>query len=231
MTTQVAQISSRRLTTPRAAAMAGIFFALLYGAGYILIQISIPAVPLDTGDLLASQAETIALGLSFLPFAGIAFLWFLGVIRDRLGKLEDQFFSTLFLGSGLLYLGMTFVSAAIAGGLLTAYAIAPDLLTGSDAYLLARAITNRITTVYAIRMAGMFMIVLGTIWVRTQLMPRWLALITYLLAAVLLISIGFSHWVTVLFPAWVFLVSVYILILNFRYRGEDAKQDGMTVVE
>lgn len=231
MTQQKPQLMNRRLSTPRAAAIAGIFFALLYGAGYILIQVSIPSVPLENSDLLESQAETIALGLSFLPFAGIAFLWFLGVIRDRLGQLEDQFFSTLFLGSGLLYLGLTFTSAAIAGGLLTAYAIDPDLLAGSDAYLLARAITNRITTVYAIRMAGMFMLVLGTIWVRTQLMPRWLALITYVLAVVLLISIGFSHWVTILFPAWVFLVSVYILILNFRYKDEIAKRDGMTIAE
>jgi hypothetical protein len=181
------------------------------------------------GDLLEDQAENITLGLSFLPFAGIAFLWFLGVIRDRLGHLEDQFFSTLFLGSGLLYLGLTLAAAAIAGGMLSAYAISPDSFTTGGAHILARTISNRITTVYAIRMAGMFMFVLGTIWVRTQVMPRWLALITYGLALVLMISVGFSHWVTLIFPAWVFLISVYILILNYRYREDGSKTDGLTL--
>lgn len=229
MPEQKAHISYRRLRTPRAAAIAGIIFALLYSAGYILIQISIPAISTDTGDLLENQVEMISLGLSFLPFAGIAFLWFLGVIRDRLGHLEDQFFSTLFFGSGLLYLGLTFASAAIAGGMLTVYALDPDLLISSEGYVLSRAISNRITTVYTIRMAGMFMFVLGTIWVRTQVMPRWLALITYTLAAVLLISIGFTHWVTMIFPMWVFLISVYILILNYRHQEEITKQDGLTM--
>ena len=56
-----------------------------------------------------------------MPFAGIAFLWFIGVVRDRLGRLEDQFFSTVFFGSGLLFLAMVFVSMAIAGGMVAGY--------------------------------------------------------------------------------------------------------------
>jgi hypothetical protein len=154
----------------------------------------------------------------------------MGVVRDRMGRLEDQFFSTLFFGSGYLYLGMTFASAAIASGVLTLYALDPGTLIGSEGYALSRIIINRISTVYAIRMAGMFMFVLGTIWVRTQVMPRWLALVTYALAAVLLISIGFTPWVTMLFPAWVFVISVYILILNYRVQqGDEQQKDGLTV--
>jgi hypothetical protein len=47
----------------------------------------------------------------------IAFMWFLGVLRDRLGALEDKFFATLFLGSGLMFLGMMFIAASAGGGL------------------------------------------------------------------------------------------------------------------
>jgi len=226
MTESDIQLSSYRLTTPRAAAVAGIIFGLLYGAGYIIIQISLPEFSRDLAYLSEDQAKAIALGLSFLPFAGIAFLWFIGVIRDRLGKIEDQFFSTLFLGSGLLYMALTFASAAIAGGILMAYSIDSDMLTGSAAYLLSRAITNRIIIVYAVRMAGMFMLVLGTIWVRTKIMPRWLAFITYGLALMLLVSIGLTHWVNLIFPTWVLLISVYILILNYRYQNRE--RDGLT---
>ena len=227
MTESSAQLPIRRLTTPRAAAIAGIMFALLYGTAYVLIQLSIPAISQESGGMSENQAQSITLGLSFLPFAGIAFLWFMAVMRDRLGQLEDQFFSTLFLGSGFLYLALTFASAAIAGGILAAFAINPDLLTDSDGLLLARAITNRINTIYAVRMAGMFMIVLGTIWVRTQIMPRWLAFITYGLALLLLVSIGLTHWVTLVFPAWVFVISVYILVLKYRFQDED--RDGLNL--
>ena len=222
-------LSDQRLRTPRAAAIAGIIFAVLSAISLVLLQLSTPPILSDTGDWVAKQAGRISLALSLVPFAGIAFLWFMGVIRDRLGHLEDQFFSTLFLGSGLLYLAMTFASAAIAGGILTVHAIAPDLLVGSAAYTVARAVTRTISTVYAIRMAGMTMFVLGTIWVRTKLMPGWLVLITYTLALVLLISIGLTQWVTLIFPAWVFLISVFILISNYRVREKKSKEPEFSV--
>ena len=57
------------------------------------------------------------LALNLLPFAGIAFLWFIGVVRDRIGQGEDRFFATVFLGSGLLFIAMLFVTGAVAGGL------------------------------------------------------------------------------------------------------------------
>jgi hypothetical protein len=65
-------------------------------------------------------------------------------------------------------------------------------------------------------MAGVFMISLGTIWVRTRVMPRWLALLTFVLALGLLLSIGSSPWVTLILPAWVCAVSVYLLVFHLR---------------
>ena len=74
----------------------------------------------------------------------------------------------------------------------------------------------RVTNVYAVKMAGVFMISLATIWVRTRLMPRSLAFLTYVLALGLLLTISSSPWVTLIFPAWVCAVSVYILMTNLR---------------
>ena len=220
-----AHISYHPLRTPRAAAIAGILFAILQITSTVLMQLSTPTGSMDQVDWLAEQAGNISLALSLLPFAGIAFLWFLGVLRDRLGHLEDQFFSTLFFGSGLLYLAMTFVTAAIAGSLLAVYAFDPDLLVGSGIYVFGRAMIFKFNNVYAIRMAGMFMSVLGTIWVRTGVMPRWLALLTYLVSLTLLAGISFFPWITLLFPGWVFLISAYILVLNYRYK----QRDGVTL--
>ena len=214
-------LTGRPLSTPRAAAIAGILFALLLGTSYILIRISIPANPDDGGIWLEEQANTVTLALSLVPFAGIAFLWFIGVVRDRIGQYEDRLFSSVFFGSGLLYLAMVFVSAALAGGLLSTYAIIPAQLIDSGLYTFTRTVMWRITNIFAIRMAGVFMISQGTIWVRTRTMPRWLAFLTYALALVLLLSISYSLWVTLIFPAWVLIISVYILLMNLR-RKDDA---------
>ena len=67
-------------------------------------------------DQFAEAAVAIALNL--VPFAGIAFLWFIGVLRDRIGEHEDRFFATVFLGSGLLFVAMIFVAAAITGAVI-----------------------------------------------------------------------------------------------------------------
>jgi hypothetical protein len=231
MDEEVRPLTDLRLKTPRAAAAAGIVFSLLLGTAYILIRISIPADPSDGGAWLEERANTVALALSLVPIAGIAFLWFIGVLRDRMGQLEDRFFSTVFLGSGLLYLAMTFVSAALAGGLLTSYSLEADKLIDSGLYTFSRAVMWRISNVYAIRMAGVFMISLGTISVRTRILHRGLALLTYALALFLLVSIGLSLWVTLIFPGWVLVVSVYILALNLRRQGAGTGDDPSIMTE
>ena len=224
MTETQASLTRRSLTTPRAAAIAGILFALLYGASLALMRLSIPADPAtDTAAWLETNARTVSLALNLVPYAGIAFLWFIGVIRDRLGEVEDRFFATVFLGSGLLFLALTFVGAALAGGLLSSYAVASSALVESGVFAYGRAVMFQIINVYAIRMAGVFMISLGTIWFRTGLMHRGWALLTYALALTLLVSIGFSLWVTLIFPGWVLAVSVYFLIRIQR----DQPQEGM----
>jgi len=229
MTESNVHLSNRVLRTPRTAAVAGIVFAVLLGTSHVLIRLSVPVDLLDTSDWLNGRVKTVSLALSLAPFAGISFLWFMAVVRDRMGHLEDQFFSTLFFGSGYLYLGMTLASAALASGALALYVSQPALLIGSEGYALFRIVINELN-VYAIRMAGMFMFVLGAIWVRTRVMPRWLVLVTYALALLLLISLGYTPWVVLVFPAWVFVISVYILILNYHISEKSAgKKDGLTV--
>jgi hypothetical protein len=213
----------RRLTTPGAAAVAGIIFALLTWTTQLLVRLSIPTDPLDNGAWLASYGGRISLALSLVPFAGIAFLWFIGVVRDHLAEFEDRFFATVFLGSGLLYLGMTFVAAGLAGGLLAGYAVHQDMFIRGEMYTFGRVVMYQITNIYGVRMAGVFMMSLGTIWVRTGSMPRWLALVTYALALGLLLTISLSIWVTLIFPTWVLIVSVLILIHNYRRRFAGAE--------
>src|SRR5690242_1585575 len=129
-----------RLTTPRAAATAGIHFSVLMVSGLLLFRLSVRADPLEAGAWLKTGSKTVALALNLVPFAGIAFLWFIGVLRHRLGEFEDRFFATVFLGSGLLFLAMLFVGAATIGAVtLMASAAEPNDLTSSATFRFARA--------------------------------------------------------------------------------------------
>lgn len=152
-----------------------------------------------------------------MPFAGIAFLWFIGVVRDLLGDYEDRFFSTVFFGSGILFLAMVFVSCAVAGATLAAAKLSGNEKSLAEIVYFGRVVMLQVSNIYALRMAGVFMISLGTIWWRTGLMPRWLAILSYLVALTLLVVITLSLWLVLLFPAWVLIVSLYILGRN-RHR-------------
>ena len=218
-------LTDRSLRTPRAAALAGIAFSVLLLISLVLIRLSVPDRLDDTGTWLEDQAGSISFAIGLVPFAGIAFLWFLGVIRDRLGDFEDRFFSTVFFGSGLLFVAMTFVSAAIADSLLRISAIEPNILIQTPIYSFNRVLMYQISNVYAMRMAGVFMMSLGTIWVRTKVMPRLLVFLTYGLALVLLLGLNISLWTALVFPGWVFVISVEILVLNYRKNNAQAADE------
>src|SRR5215471_14092479 len=105
--------TSRPLTPPREAAVAGLLFSLLMIISLGIIRLALPGISVEQRTIQPGFEKAVALALNLVPFAGIAFLWFLGVLRNRLGAAEDQFFATVFLGSGLLFVGSLFASAAI----------------------------------------------------------------------------------------------------------------------
>jgi hypothetical protein len=216
---QGSTVARARLTTPRAAAVAGILFSVLLIISLVLIRVSVPADPRGAGDWLTNSAQTVTLALNLVPFAGIAFLWFVGVIRDRLGDYEDKLFATVFLGSGLLFLAMLFASAATAAGVIIAAEAAGAAAAAGGVYGFGRAATYVALNTYAMRMAGVFMISACTMFVRTGVMPRWMGWLGYALALVLLLTLSSFSWVSLLFPVWVFAVSVYILIENLQTRA------------
>ncbi len=204
------------LTTPRAAAIAGIVFSVLLIISLVLIRISVPDDPMDAGTWLPHSWKTVSLALHLLPFSGIAFLWFIGVLRDRIGEYEDRFFATVFLGSGLLFLAMLFTMAAVAGGIIMIYGATPSTLMTSGFYQFGRTITQQMMQVYTMKMAGVFMISTSTIAIRTGIFPRWMAFLGYALALILILSLGYLLWVMLVFPLWVLLISIYILLANLK---------------
>ena len=216
-------LTRAHLKTPNAAAIAGIVFSALLITIIWLLRRSIPADPLDSGAWLATESKTVALALNLVPLAGVAFLWFIGVLRDRLGQQEDRFFATVFFGSALLFLAMLFAAAAILGAVILVVSSAePNELIKSATFRFARATAYIITNIYAIKMAGVFMISTSTVVIYTEIAPRWIAFLGYFLACILLVGSYYINWSFAVLPVWVFLVSIYILIDNL---GRQQKAD------
>ena len=214
-------LTRSQLTTPRAAAIAGILFSVLLITSLVLIRLAVPLNPQDAGDWLADGWRMVSLALNLLPFAGIAFLWFIGVVRDRLGEYEDRLFATVFLGSGLLFLAMLFASAAGARGTIEKDGTTPSMLIESGMYAFGRTVTYEIINVYTMKMAGVFMITTSTLSLRTGIIPRWMAYLGLALALFLLFSLGFFAWAPLVFPLWILLISGHILLANLR-RSQSA---------
>jgi len=212
-----ASLTHARLKTPKAAAIAGIAFSLLMFTIFWLLRRSVPADPLESGAWLATNARTVGLALNLIPFAGVAFLWFIGVLRDRLGQQEDRFFATVFFGSALLFLAMLFVAAAVIGAvILVAASAEPNELINSATFRFARAATYIVMNVYAIKMAAVFMISTSTVVIYTG--NRTALDCDHRVSACLVLLVGsyYISWSFAVLPVWVFLISVYILIDNLR---------------
>ena len=213
----------KKLRTPRSAAIAGILFAVLLAISIVLFRLSIARNLADAGVWLAQggRRTSAVIAINLIPFAGIAFLWFIGVIRDRMGEREDKFFATVFLGSGLLFVAMLFAAAAVAVGLIAMFKAAPTKAAQSEVWTLGYHMTFALLNTFAIRMAAVFMISTSAIALRTSFINRWLAFLGIAIALVLLISSNIVPYINLLMPSWVFLVSVDVLIKN-RSEGRES---------
>src|SRR5215469_588681 len=205
------EVIRESVRTPRAAAVAGIVFAVLLITSEVMVWVYVPSVTSAQAGEIARHSRELTLAINLRPFSGIAFLWFVGVVRNRLGDLEDRFFTTVFLGSGLLYVAMMFMGGAVAEAVLTLLATRSDLLS-SGSFDLAREEVFRITSIYATKMAGVFMMSTSTIFTQTRVVPRWIAVLGYGLAVVLLLSATHLRLLAVVFPLWVMTISVWILV-------------------
>ena len=207
--------AERRLETPRAAGVAGLLFSALFVATLLLVRVR-PAPGSSAEEIanfyLERDSGRVALaGMYIVPFAGIAFLWFVAAIRSHLGAGEDRFFATVLLGSGLLFVAMLFAASACAGALVAGVKFLDEPPPSADGVVLARSIGFAFFFVFGVRIAAVFMLVVSTIGLRTGLLPRWLVVAGYVCGLVFLLTVVYVEMLALLLPAWVTAVSVVIL--------------------
>lgn len=219
--TNITSFSRKQVpVAPRGAAIAGVIFSVLMIVGLGLSRLAVPTDLTHPGTWLTEpdRRSAVRFALGLVPFAGIAFLWFMGVLRDRLGELEDKFFATVFLGSGLLFVASLFAAAALSGALIEAVAAGNIHSPDSESYYLGRRTIDALMNLFAMKMAGVFMISTCTIGLRSAIIPRSVAFIGYACALVLLVVVANWKWIALVFPVWMLLVSTQMLVAEFRSR-------------
>jgi hypothetical protein len=209
--------------TRRAAAVAGIVFGVLLLTAMVLARLAMSDTGYETLMSDGDRRDLIRVSLQLVPFAGIAFLWFIGVIREQLGAVEDRLFSTVFMGSGLLFLALLFSGAAISSSLIL---MLEQPNASADIWAYGRNTSQGLISVYAMRMAAVFTISVSTAGLRAAALPRWVSYLGYVVAVALLVGSADQEWLQLAFPAWVLLVSTAILVTHPRERAERDAMDG-----
>jgi hypothetical protein len=220
----MATISKVGFKSPRAAAASGIIFAVLFLTSLALLVSAMPASPGDTGEWLATGRSRVSLALNLTPYSGVAFLWFIGVLRDRLGDAEDRLFASVFLGSGVIFMVLVFVAGAALGAVLATSAGASADFAQTQTFRWARAFSYALVSIVALKMAAVFLMTASTLILRTHVTARWTAIVGYVMAACILIGSHFFDWTLVVLPVWVLCVSISILNDEFRHPERPATE-------
>ena len=207
--------AGRQLRAPWAASIAGLLFAVLFTLALLLMRSS-PLVDADDAELARLFAagrdlSFVVGGLYLAPFSGIAFLWFVAVIRDQVGEREDRFFATVFFGSGLLFVALVFAASAAASALVVGvrYLNLPPPSAADMAVM--RSLSYTLLFAFSTRAAAVFLISAATVGFRSSTFPNWFAWTGYVLGVVLLVVVTILDWAILVLPAWVAVVSLFIL--------------------
>jgi hypothetical protein len=201
---------------PTSAAIAGLVFAAILGWVLIILHDVRPdGIPdFQSWATDSARREQVNLALNLIPFAGIAFLWFIAVIRTQLGAREDRFFETVFLGSGLLFIASLFVAAAALRAPLMLDAAGIEVTPGVLEFALAFG--TSMLGQFGARMASVFIASAATAGLRSGALPRWLAIIGWITSIVMLVIPPLPNVVQFAFPAWVAAISLLILLRRQR---------------
>jgi hypothetical protein len=199
----VLEEAGRQLRAPWAASIAGILFSVMFTAALVLVR--------SASDPSGQSMAIVIGGLYLAPFAGIMFLWFVAVIRDQIGEREDRFFATVFFGSGLLFVALLFTTAAVVSTPTTIVELLGETQLSAEGQAILRGLAYTLLFAMSTRAAAIFMIATAVIGMRSGVFPRWFTLVGYLLGLVLLVAVSFLDWVILVLPAWVAVVSLFIL--------------------
>lgn len=214
---------AEKVRSIEAAAISGIGFSIL---GVIALQLlaSFPDLDQTDAELNAwfadsSNQTTLIIGANLMALSSILFLWFVAVIRRRLGTLEDRFFGTVFLGSAFAFVGVWLGHGAALAGPAAAVSHIDGATVDVSSATNAAGIGGAFLLLIGPRLQAVFVIVTSTLIMRSRVLPTWLAVVGFVVAFAMLFVPLLFDTLGLGFPAWVLLVSVVILLVRPRTRA------------
>lgn len=205
----------KRGTRPESAALAGIVYAVLAVAAVVITN-RLPD-PSSTNATWQAWIEDrgnrrlLGLALTLASVSSVAFFWFVAVVRRRVGDREDRFFSTVFIGSATVHVALWLVAVSIVAA--PAF-VEGDAEIGIDSIRLANGTAQGLLLVAGPRIQAVFVASTSTIFLRTQVVPNWLAGIGYALAVAMFVLPIVASPMQVGVPVFVFVSSVVILVVR-----------------
>ncbi|MEA2001596.1 MAG: hypothetical protein U9N84_06890 [Actinomycetota bacterium] len=208
----------KRLRSVESAAIAGVIYAVLAVAALVILT-RFPALTLSNADLTAwfdsiEHQAALILGLNLAAVSAIAFLWFVAVIRRRIGDREDRLFATVFLGSAIAYVAIWLVGAAVLAAPAVAMTISDTGTVNRETATLASGLAAALILVVAPRIQAVFILTTSTVILRTRVLPKWLAYYGYLTALIVFTVPLVSQPTGFGLPAYVLVVSITILVIK-----------------
>ena len=209
----------------KSAAIAGVIYSILAIAALLLLR-DFPAAgaagttPTAWIEDPLNQAALIV-GLNLASISSVAFLWFVAVIRKRMGDKEDKFFSTVFLGSALVYIGIWLVAAAAIASIAVAHQRFDDASLNTDSVTFLLGFSEALILVVGPRLQGVFVLTTSTLILRTEMLPSWLAYLGYAAGSIMVLFPIISEPVGLGFPLWVLVVSVTMLIVKSKQNHRE----------
>ena len=209
----------KSLRSIEAAAIAGVVAAVgwVYALNRLLEGPDIDA----TEDEIARYYADVGTGwdtlivLQVLVFGTIGFLWFVGVVRNRVGPDAPRLFDTVFFGGGILFAGLLFVgAAALAAPFLLSEIGGAEVSAGAAA--MVRSFALVVLAVFTPRIGALFVFSSSTLGLRSGVLPRWLAYVGYAVGGALLINVTFFSPSVYVLPGWIAIVSIELLLNRGR---------------
>lgn len=205
----------RRLVSIEAAAIAGIVCAIGWALS-LWGLLRVPGMGSSDDEIRAYYADgghgaVTVLWLQVLVMSTIAFLWFVGVIRGRIGEREPRLFGTVFFGSSILLAVLLFIGAALLAAP-TVLASVGDRTPDPASVSLIRAVAAVVLSVFAPRVATLVMFSTASLGRATGALPKWLVWLTFVIGVIEFVNVSISRPSLFVVPAWILLVSVELLV-------------------
>jgi hypothetical protein len=217
----------RRRTSVESASIAGIVYAVAASVT-LLIVLDYPQPDLPDAELEAWFADDgnrwrLLAGLNLGTVAAVAFLWFVGVLRNRIGDREDRFFGTVFYGSAIIYASFWIIALAALASIPAGIELfGVDVRADSGSVGAIGGFAAALLFIAGPKIQALFVMSTSTIFLRTSTAPKWLAFVGYAFGIVLFLVPVVARPIGVGFPIWVFVASITVLVTKRVEHQADA---------